>query len=85
MTLKIYGTAASCAARPLWVAQELGLVYISPTGKCVCPNCGEWARRIPRRLRDRLLNPFRPVKRYRCDFCDWIASVPVNQVPDKKS
>ncbi|MEO5659869.1 MAG: glutathione S-transferase family protein [Polaromonas sp.] len=27
MTLKIYGTAASRAARPLWVAQELGLVY----------------------------------------------------------
>lgn len=27
MTLKIYGTAASRAARPLWVAQELSLVY----------------------------------------------------------
>lgn len=27
MALKIYGTAASRAARPLWVAQELGLVY----------------------------------------------------------
>jgi glutathione S-transferase len=27
MTLKIYGTAASRAARPLWVAEELGLVY----------------------------------------------------------
>lgn len=27
MTLKIYGTAVSRAARPLWVAQELGLVY----------------------------------------------------------
>ena len=27
MTLKIYGTAASRAARPLWVAQELGLAY----------------------------------------------------------
>ena len=27
MTLKIYGTAASRAARPLWVARELGLVY----------------------------------------------------------
>jgi glutathione S-transferase len=27
MTLKIYGTAASRTARPLWVAQELGLVY----------------------------------------------------------
>ena len=27
MTLKIYGTAASRAARPLWVAQELGLDY----------------------------------------------------------
>lgn len=27
MTLKIYGTAASRAARPLWVAQELGLIY----------------------------------------------------------
>ena len=27
MTLKIYGTAASRAARPLWVAQELGLTY----------------------------------------------------------
>ncbi len=27
MTLKIYGTAASRAARPLWVAQELGLVF----------------------------------------------------------
>ena len=27
MALKIYGTAASRAARPLWVAQELGLAY----------------------------------------------------------
>ena len=27
MTLKIYGTAASRAARPLWVANELGLSY----------------------------------------------------------
>ncbi|OGB00154.1 MAG: glutathione S-transferase [Burkholderiales bacterium RIFCSPHIGHO2_12_FULL_61_11] len=27
MTLKIYGTAASRAARPLWVAHELGLAY----------------------------------------------------------
>lgn len=27
MTLKIYGTAASRAARPLWVAEELGLTY----------------------------------------------------------
>ena len=27
MTLKIYGTAASRAARPLWVATELGLAY----------------------------------------------------------
>ena len=28
MTLKIYGTAASRAARPLWVAEELGLVFV---------------------------------------------------------
>jgi glutathione S-transferase len=27
MTLKIYGTAASRAARPLWTAQEMGLAY----------------------------------------------------------
>ena len=27
MTLRIYGTAASRAARPLWVAHELGLAY----------------------------------------------------------
>jgi len=27
MSLKIYGIAASRAARPLWVAQELGLTY----------------------------------------------------------
>ena len=27
MTLKIYGTADSRAARPLWVAEELGLAY----------------------------------------------------------
>ena len=27
MTLKIYGIAASRASRPLWVAQEMGLVY----------------------------------------------------------
>lgn len=27
MTLKIYGTAASRAARPLWTAQEMGLSY----------------------------------------------------------
>ncbi|MEO8023387.1 glutathione S-transferase family protein [Polaromonas sp.] len=27
MTLKIYGIAASRTSRPLWVAQELGLVY----------------------------------------------------------
>ena len=28
MTLTIYGTAASRAARPLWVAHELGLAYV---------------------------------------------------------
>lgn len=44
-------------------------------GKIICPNCGDLADRIPRRLYDRIVSPFTPLKRYRCHFCDWVKSI----------
>lgn len=49
MSLKIYGIAASRAARPLWVAHELGLTY-----EHVAINYSDGATRTPEFLR---LNP----------------------------
>lgn len=47
-------------------------------GKIVCPQCGDTATRVRRRLRDRLVSLIRPVKRYRCDFCDWTDVLPLD-------
>lgn len=46
-------------------------------GKIICPQCGETAMRVKRRLRDRFLSLFKPVKRYRCGFCNWTALLPL--------
>lgn len=43
----------------------------SLSGKIVCPGCGDFASRVPRKLIDRLRSLIQPVKRYRCDYCDW--------------
>ena len=43
--------------------------------KIACPRCGELADRIPRRLRDRVMSPFVPLKRYHCHFCHWFESI----------
>ncbi|CAN5449359.1 hypothetical protein BH10PSE16_BH10PSE16_43090 [soil metagenome] len=47
-------------------------------GKIVCPQCGDTATRVKRRLRDRLVSLIKPVKRYRCDFCNWTAALPLD-------
>jgi hypothetical protein len=39
-----------------------------------CPHCGDLAPRVKRTLRDRIVSWFAPVKRYRCDYCDWTAT-----------
>lgn len=36
-----------------------------------CPHCGDLARRVQSSWRDRIISWFTPVKRYRCDYCDW--------------
>ena len=47
-------------------------------GKIICPRCGDLAIRVKRTLGDRLVSLFRPIKRYRCDFCEWSAVLPVD-------
>jgi hypothetical protein len=44
-------------------------------GKIVCPCCGDYALRRKRTLPDRLLSLIKPIKRYRCDFCEWSGTV----------
>ncbi|MDQ3059246.1 MAG: hypothetical protein M3R45_06920 [Pseudomonadota bacterium] len=48
------------------------------SGKVVCPACGDFAFRTRRNLFDRLLSLVKPVRRYRCDFCNWTGKVPVS-------
>jgi hypothetical protein len=45
-----------------------------------CPRCGETVRRIKRRLIDRIVSYFKPVKRYQCEFCDWEDSIVTGSV-----
>jgi hypothetical protein len=52
-----------------------------------CPHCGDLAPRVKRTLRDRIVSLFTPVKRYRCDYCDWTATfaslrAPNSELPD---
>ena len=54
-------------------------------GKIVCPHCGDQASRVQRTWGDRIVSLIKPVKRYRCDFCDWTASLPLASALDKKS
>ena len=44
-------------------------------GKMVCPQCGDPATRVKRNLLDRVKSFLNPVKRYRCDFCNWTGTV----------
>lgn len=52
-------------------------------GKIVCPQCGDLASRISRRLYDRLVSLFQPMKRYRCDFCGWTGNIAQSGLPDQ--
>jgi hypothetical protein len=45
-----------------------------------CPRCGETVRRIKRRIIDRIVSYFKPVKRYQCEFCDWEDSIVTGSV-----
>ncbi|MBC7444985.1 MAG: hypothetical protein H7273_05870 [Polaromonas sp.] len=49
---------------------------IAPKGKIICPQCGDSANRVQRKLSDRIVSLVKPVKRYRCDFCDWTGVLP---------
>lgn len=40
-----------------------------------CPRCGGELIRIRRRLVDKALHLFNPVKRYRCDLCDHVLNL----------
>ncbi|WP_349280980.1 hypothetical protein ABLV49_07425 [Polaromonas hydrogenivorans] len=57
------------------------LLIKTANGKIVCPRCGELAPRVKRRLIDRVISLFKPVKRYRCEFCDWKQSVTSHSAP----
>jgi predicted RNA-binding Zn-ribbon protein involved in translation (DUF1610 family) len=48
-----------------------------------CPHCGDLAVRVKRTLRDRIVSWFTPIKRYRCDYCDWTATFASTQAPSK--
>jgi len=52
---------------------------VLPKGRIVCPHCGDLAERVKRTLGDRIVSLLRPVKRYRCDFCDWTGTFPLEQ------
>lgn len=54
-------------------------------GRIICPHCGDLADRVQRTLADRMVSLVKPVKRYRCDFCDWTGTVPVDEARQKKS
>jgi transposase-like protein len=52
-----------------------------------CPHCGDLAPRVKRTLHDRIASIFTPIKRYRCDYCNWTATfansrAPSLEVPD---
>ena len=49
-----------------------------------CPRCGEPVRRIKRRIIDRIVSYFKPVKRYQCEFCDWEDSIVTGLVKQPK-
>ena len=40
-----------------------------------CPVCGEKIGRVRRKFFDRVKSLFVPLKRYRCDICDWSKSL----------
>ena len=54
-------------------------------GTIVCPHCGDTAHRVQRTWGDRIFSLIKPVKRYRCDFCDWTGKLPLELAPDKVS
>jgi hypothetical protein len=56
----------------VWRARHR-LMARSDLGELRCPRCGSDLNRIRRRKRDRALNLFLPVKRYRCRNrdCQW--------------
>lgn len=51
--------------------------------KQTCPQCGEPALRIPRRLVDRLTSLVHPVQRYQCTAleCEWQGNLPRHYAP----
>ena len=54
-------------------------------GKIACPRCGDTAHRVQRKWSDRIVSLVKPVKRYRCDFCDWTGTLPLEPAPGKAS
>jgi transposase-like protein len=54
-------------------------------GKIVCPQCSDTAHRVQRTWGDRIVSLIKPVKRYRCDFCDWTGTLSLVDARDKVS
>jgi hypothetical protein len=51
--------------------------HVRPLRNRVCPRCSDYALRVRRRLIDRILHPFSPVRRYQCmsTACGWVGNV----------
>jgi len=50
-----------------------------------CPQCGDAALRVHRRIIDRVFSFYRPVHRYQCTSleCGWQGNLPPRTVPDE--
>ena len=82
MTPEFADTPSYIAVNPQTRQASLmtNLLTIQTKGEIACPQCGDPAHRVKRRLSDRIVSFIKPVKRYRCDFCDWTGTVPVQAV-----
>lgn len=40
-----------------------------------CPCCRKFAHRIKRKMVNRLVSLFKPVRRYHCNSCDWEGAI----------
>jgi len=49
----------------------------------LCPKCGAPLRRVRRRIGDRVLSLFWPLRRYRCQdvLCRWEGNLSVKRTP----
>jgi transposase-like protein len=68
-----------------YVTERQKMVTQFSQSTMACPHCGDLAPRVKRTLRDRVVSWFIPVKRYRCDYCDWTATSVTSRISGPKA